>query len=64
MFGMGVKPPAVPLLLISVAKEEDLDRSLGGDWGMQGRIWENLGLIDPAELAQEAPEDFEEDREP
>ena len=49
---------------IKVAIEEDFDLSLGGDWGMQGKTLLNLGLIEPAELAQEAPEDLEEDRDP
>ncbi len=36
---------------VSVARDDDLDRSLGGDWGMQGRrgLAAILGLIEPAE---------------
>lgn len=55
----------VGLTEMRVAKEDDLDLSrLGGDWGMQGRTVLNLGLMDPAEEAQEAPDDLEEDRDP
>lgn len=51
--------------LISVARLDDLERSgLGGDWGMQGRRL-YLGLMEPADEAQEAPpDDREEDSEP
>ena len=48
----------------SVAIEFDLDLKRG-DWGMQGRMLLNFGLMDPADDdAHDAPEDLDDDNEP